>query len=53
MIVVVAPDRTSERRNIDYFVGFIDGCDVDAKLSTSLTCRRMRERDGDGVLVQI
>ena len=52
-IVVVASDRTSERRNIDYFVGFIDGCDVDAKLSISWTCRRVRERDGDGVLVQI
>ena len=42
-----------KHQNIDYFVGFINGCDVDAKLSISCTCRRIQERAGDGVLVQI
>ena len=52
-IVVVVSDRASERQNIDYFAGFIDGCDVDAKLTISCTCRRIRERGGDELLLQI
>ena len=49
-IVVVVSDRASERQNIDYFASFIDGCDVDAKLTISCTCRRIRERGGDELL---
>ena len=51
MIVVVASDRASERKNIDYLVGFIYGCDVDAKWTISYTCRRIRERGGDDLLL--
>ena len=47
---MVVSDRASERQNIDYFAGFIDGCDVDAKLTISCTCRRIRERGGDELL---
>ena len=47
LIVVVASNRASERQNMNYSVGFIDGCNVDTKWTISCTCRRIRERGGD------
>ena len=35
--------RVRECRNDDYFVGFIDSCNVEAKLTISCKCWRMRE----------
>ena len=43
----LSSNRAWECRNLDYFVGFIDSRDVEAKLTISFKFRRMRERCGD------